>query len=168
MTRRPGLRAAIVLTVAAVTLVTTVAMALTTYRLQAGSTRDRFTASAQAAFDSDTQQAHQFLVRSTGFQSAVDGVAEYMEARLGLTWALVNFTPSSGPLSTSARGEYTPVAGAMLAFPGRLPVDLVDQARDHRGSVRYTAEGPDGSRLVIVGEVEPGLLLAEFYDLGAV
>ncbi|WP_367128692.1 ATP-binding protein [Saccharothrix sp. HUAS TT1] len=168
MTWRPGLRAAVVLTVAAVTLVTTVAMALTTYRLQAGTTRDRFTASAQAAFDSDAQQAHQFLVRTTGARSAVDGVAEYMSARLGLTWALVNFTPTSGDVSTSRDGGYVPVAGTGGSFPGGLPVAEVDRARGRLGSVRYTAETPDGPRLVIVGEVEPGLLLAEFYDAGRV
>ncbi|MEU4449049.1 HAMP domain-containing sensor histidine kinase [Actinosynnema sp. NPDC050801] len=168
LTWRPGLRAAIVLTVAAVTLLTTVAMALTTYQLQAGSTRQRFTASAQAAFDSDAQQAHQFLVRGTAFGSAVDGVAEYMRARLGLTWALVNFTPTSGPVSTSRDDEYVPVAGTGGSFPGQLPVSEVDQARNRWGSVRYTADTPAGPQLVIVGEVEPGLLLAEFYDARAV
>ncbi|ROP42504.1 sensor histidine kinase [Saccharothrix texasensis] len=160
---RPGLRAAIVLTVAAVSLVTTAAMALTTYQLQAGSAQERFTASAQAAFDSDTQQAHQFLVRSTAFESAVGGVAEYMGARLGLTWALVNFTPTSGPVSTAADGRYVPVAGTGGSFAGQLPVSRVDEARRGGRSVRYTADTPDGPQLVIVGEVEPGLLLAEFY-----
>jgi two-component system sensor histidine kinase MtrB len=164
VTWRPGLRAGIVLTVAVVTLVTTVAMALTTYHLQAGTTRDRFTASAQAAFDSDTQQAHQFLVRSTAFESAVVGVAEYMRARLGLTWALVNFTPTSGDVSTSRDGMYVPVAGTTGSFPGQLPVSKVDEARQRRGAVRYTVDTPDGPQLVIVGEVEPGLLLAEFYN----
>ncbi|MBB5960603.1 two-component system sensor histidine kinase MtrB [Saccharothrix tamanrassetensis] len=163
MTWRPGLRAGIVLTVVVVTLVTTVAMALTTYHLQAGATRERFTAAAQAAFDSDTQQAHQFLVRSTDFKSVVDGVAEYMRARLGLTWALVNFTPTSGPVSVSRDGMYVPVAGTGW-FPGQLPMSEVDQVRDRRGSVRYTVDTPEGSQLVIVGEVEPGLLLAEFYN----
>lgn len=161
---RPSLRAAIVLTVAAVSLVTTAAMALTTYQLQAGSARERFTASAQAAFDSDAQQAHQFLVRGAGFESAVGGVAEYMRARLGLTWALVNFTPTSGPVSTAEDGRYVPVAGTGGSFAGQLPVSEVDAARDRRGSVRYTADTPDGPQLVIVGEVEPGLLLAEFYN----
>jgi two-component system, OmpR family, sensor histidine kinase MtrB len=165
VTWRPSLRAGIVLTVAVVTLVTTVAMAFTAYRVQAGTTRDRFDAAAQAAFDSDTQQAHQFLVRGAGFESAVAGVAEYMRARLGLTWALVNFTPTSGPVSTSRDGTYVPVAGTAESFPGRLPVSEVDAARGRLGSVRYTVDTPDGSRLVIVGEVEPGLLLAEFYDL---
>lgn len=164
MTWRPSLRAGIVLTVAVVTLVTTVAMAFTTYRLQAGTTRDRFTASAQAAFDSDTQQAHQFLVRGAAFESAVGGVAEYMRARLGLTWALVNFTPTSGPVSTARDGRYVPVAGTAGSFPGQLPVSKVDQTRHRLGSVRYTVDTPDGSQLVIVGEVEPGLLLAEFYS----
>ena len=161
---RPSLRAAIVLTVAAVSLVTTVAMALTTYRLQAGSARERFTASAQAAFDSDAQQAHQFLVRGTGFESAVGGVAEYMRARLGLTWALVNFTPTSGPVSISTNGRYVPVAGTGGSYAGQLPVSQVDEARQRLGSVRYTVDTPDGPQLVIVGEVEPGLLLAEFYN----
>ncbi len=164
MTWRPSLRAAIVLTVAAVSLLTTVAMALTTYQLQAGSARERFAASAQASFDSDAQQAHQFLVRGTGFGSAVDGVAEYMRARLGLTWALVNFTPTSGPVSTSADGRYVPVAGTGGLFPGQLPVSEVDEARRRWGSVRYAVDTPEGPQLVIVGEVEPGLLLAEFYN----
>ncbi|TQM78658.1 two-component system sensor histidine kinase MtrB [Saccharothrix saharensis] len=164
MTWRPGLRAAVVLTVAGVSLVTTVVMALTTYQLQAGSARERFTASAQAAFDSDAQQAHQFLVRSAAHESKVDGVADYMGARLGLTWAVVNFTPTSGPVSRAEGDRYAPVAGT---YTGQLPRSEVDRARHHRGSVRHTADTPDGPRLVIVGEVEPGLLLAEFYDVRA-
>ncbi|MGW4115667.1 ATP-binding protein [Actinosynnema sp. NPDC004786] len=166
MTWRPSLRAAVVLTVLAVTLVTTVAMALVTYRLQAATTRDRFAASAEAAFDSDAQQAHQFLVRATAFDSAVSGVAEYMRGRLGLTWALVNFTPTSGPVSGVADGGYLPVAGTGGAVRGRLPADAVDAARRHGHSVSYTATTPEGPQLVIVGEVEPGLLLAEFYNTG--
>lgn len=164
MTWRPSLRAAVVLTVLAVTIVTTVAMALVTYRLQAATTRDRFAASAEAAFDSDTQQAHQFLVRATAFESAVSGVAEYMRGRLGLTWALVNLTPTSGPVSGVADGGYLPVAGTGGASRGRLPVDAVDSARRYGHSVSYHATTPDGPQLVIVGEVEPGLVLAEFYN----
>ncbi|GAA1341291.1 sensor histidine kinase [Saccharothrix algeriensis] len=165
MTWRPGLRAGIVLTVVLVTLVTTVAMALTTYGLQAGAARERFAASARAGFDSDAQQAHQFLVHSAAFESPVAGVAEYMRARLGLTWALVNFTGTSGPLSSAEGGHYVPVAGSAGSSPDRLPVAEVDRARQRRTPLSYPVDTPDGPQLAIVGEVEPGLLLAEFYNM---
>ncbi|MFD7657341.1 hypothetical protein ACFV4N_25480, partial [Actinosynnema sp. NPDC059797] len=135
MTRRLGLRGAVVLTVAVVTVVTTVAMATTAYLLQAGATRERFADSAQASFDSDAQQAHQFLVRSAEFESVVAGVAEYMRARLGLTWAVVNRTPTSGPLSAVSGGMYVPVEGTGGRHPGQLPASTLDALG--RGSTRY-------------------------------
>lgn len=162
MTRRLGLRGAVVLVVVLVTVVTTAAMATTAYLVQAGATRERFADSAQASFDSDAQQAHQFLVHSTAFESTVAGVARYMTARLGLTWAIVNRTPTSGPLSATSDGMYVPVEGTGGRHPGQLPVAVVDSVTT--GSVRYTADTPDGPQLVIVGEVEPGVLLAEFYS----
>ncbi|GAA3465283.1 HAMP domain-containing sensor histidine kinase [Saccharothrix longispora] len=76
---------------------------------------------------------------------------------------MVNFTPSSGALSTARDGAYLPVAGTASAFPGQLPVPEVDRARERLSSVRYTADTPEGPQLVIVGQVEPGVLLAEFY-----
>ncbi|GAA3873487.1 HAMP domain-containing sensor histidine kinase [Saccharothrix violaceirubra] len=151
---RLGLRGVVVLTVVLVTVVTTVAMATTAYLIQAGATRTRFAESAQASFDSDAQQAHQFLVRSTEFRSVVAGVAEYMRARLGLTWTIVNRTSTSGPLSVKSDGTYLPVAGS----GDPLAESLVDDLES--GSVRYEED----SRLVIVGEVEPGVVLAEFYS----
>ncbi|MBW4716433.1 HAMP domain-containing histidine kinase [Saccharothrix sp. SC076] len=135
-------------------------MALTTYHLQESTTRDRFAASARAGFDSDVQQAHQFLVRSAEFDTHVSGVAEYMSARLGLTWALVNLTPTSGPVSTARDGAYVPVAGTA---PGPIPVSTVDEALARRVP-SYEIDTPNGRQLAIVGEVEPGLLLAEFYS----
>ncbi|MEU5693031.1 HAMP domain-containing sensor histidine kinase [Actinosynnema sp. NPDC020468] len=161
MTRRLGLRGVVVLTVVLVTVVTTVSMAATAYLVQAGATRARFAAAAQASFDSDAQQAHQFLVRTEARQSAVEGVAEYMRARLGLTWALVNRTATSGPLSAVTDGRYVPVEGTGGHYPGQLPQSTVEGL--DRGSVRYPVDTPEGPMLVVLGEVEPGLLLAEFY-----
>ncbi len=165
MTWRPGLRASIVLTVALVTVVTAVAMALTTYNLQADGSRQRFADSARVGFASDAQQAHQFLVRGSSTESKVAGVAEYMRARLGLTWALVNFTPTSGPVSAAWKGEYLPVEGTDGEYPGQLPVSELNRARLRDGPQYYNVDTPDGPQLVIVGEVEPGLLLAEFYSM---
>ncbi|KAA2261455.1 HAMP domain-containing histidine kinase [Solihabitans fulvus] len=161
-----GLRASIVLTIVLVTTVTTAAMVVIAYNLQAGAARSRFTASAQASFDSDKQQAHQFLVQSSSRGSVVQGVASYMHGRLGLTWAVIDFAGWSDKPATVVDGMYTAAAGTGGAERGQLPVAELDVARRGvpLGSVSYTVDTHDGAQLVIVGLVEPDVLLAEFYS----
>lgn len=182
---RLGLRASIALTIAAVTLTATAVMALVPYQLQASAARDRFTAAAQAGFISDAQQARQrqSLALPTPSRpprpgapgparpptasadgSRVDGVADYMRGRLGVTWAVFNFKPTFGQVSTVQDGRYT-VAAATAGFDaGQLPASTVDQARQSPRPVTYTADIEADQRLIIIGQVNPDLLLAEFYS----
>jgi two-component system, OmpR family, sensor histidine kinase MtrB len=172
---RLGLRTSIALTIAAVTLTATAVMALVPYQLQASTARERFTAAALAGFESDARQAGRPVFRGRpSVGSKVDEVADYMNGRLGITWAVFNFNPTFGQVSTVQDGRYT--VSAATAEPGppggaprwidhrQLPVSTVDQARHSQRPVIYTADTEAGQRLIIIGPVVPDLLLAEFYS----
>ncbi|MCP3800653.1 HAMP domain-containing histidine kinase [Allokutzneria sp. A3M-2-11 16] len=161
---QPGLRASIALTVVLVTFVATGMVALVTYRLQVGATLDRFSASARASFESDAQQAHQFIVKTTPAGSKVDQIAEYMEGRLGLSgWAVVNLKATSGPVSPVVAGEYASVAGSSGLEEHRWPAEQVEGARRQLKPATAWAEIHGDTRLVLVGQVNPDLLLVETY-----
>ncbi|AHH99238.1 sensor histidine kinase [Kutzneria albida] len=158
---QPGLRTSITLTAVAVTLIATVATALVAYQLQSGATRERFVESARAGFGADAQQAHQFLVQSNSGAPKVDQVAKYMTGRIGLSWAIVNLKPLNGPVATVQNDVYS-LSAASPGFSGaRPPVSAVEQVRrDPRTPVTYGA----GQQVVVLGEVEPDLLVAEYYS----
>ncbi|SDN47697.1 sensor histidine kinase [Allokutzneria albata] len=160
---QPGLRASIALTVVMVTLVATGVVALVTYRLQVGATLDRFSASAHASFESDAQQARQFIVKTAPTGSEVDKVAEYMEGRLGLSgWAVINLKPTSGPVSRWVRGEYTSVAASPGLGNQRWPANQVEPAQGQRSAASWATIHGD-TRLVLMGPVNSDLLLVETY-----
>ncbi|MFB9908949.1 sensor histidine kinase [Allokutzneria oryzae] len=162
---QPGLRASIALTVVLVTFAATVAVALVAYQLQAGATRDRFTASAQAGFGSDAQQAHQFIVKTVLDRSKVDLIADYMRGRLGLAgWAVLDMKGASGPVSTYADGKYSNSAASPGLARHWWPAGPVDQARRRPTPVSEWMEVNGDTRLVIIGQVSPGLLLVETYS----
>ncbi|GAB3439629.1 sensor histidine kinase [Actinophytocola sediminis] len=163
---RLGLRTSIALTIAAVTLTATAVMALVPYQLQANAARARFTTAAMAGFVSDAQQArkHRSTDPARVDASKVDHVADYMRGRLGVTWALFNFRPTSGQVSTVRDGRYTVGATTERWDHGQLPISTVDKARTATRPVPYTADTETGQRLIIIGQVSPDLLLAEYYS----
>jgi len=159
---RLGLRAGITLTVLLLVVAATVAMALVAYRLQAGPSRERFAASALAGFSSDAQQANRHQEPEGG--SKVDRVADFMDGRLGLQWAVVNLRSSSGATSTRVGDAYTAVA-ASQGFVWTLPAAELDAARATFGPLTFTArDTDDDGQFVVVGLVSTDLLLVEFYS----
>ncbi|WP_086820738.1 cell wall metabolism sensor histidine kinase WalK [Allokutzneria sp. NRRL B-24872] len=161
---QPGLRASIALTVVLVTFVATGAVALVTYRLQVGATLDRFSASANAGFDSDVQQAHQFTVKTPTVSSKVDQIADYMKGRLGLSgWAVVNLNGRAGQVSDFEGGRYSSVAGSPGMEDQWWPGWLIDQNRQWPRKATTWAEIHGDTRLVLVGEISPDVMLVETY-----
>lgn len=122
---RPGLRTSIVLTVIAITVAATGAMAGLSYQLQQTEIRTRFTQAALADFSSDRQQIHQWLVNSRAVdESKLFSVGQYLDGRLALDWSIVNFNDALGPRSPLGPNGYEPVLGRQ----GPVDKDEVDKA----------------------------------------
>ena len=164
MSWRFGLRASIALTVVLVTVLATATTALVSYRLQAGAIRARFIRSAQADFGSDAQQAHQFLSRLSSGDSKVDQVAQYLNGRLALNWYIINLRDSDGPVSQRVGSGYLSVAESNGVGSTSFPASLVDPARQQLAPITITSSVRGSLSLVIVGQVEPDLLVVEAYS----
>ncbi|GAA4533830.1 sensor histidine kinase [Amycolatopsis samaneae] len=161
---RPGLRESIALTVVLMTVAATVAMAFVAYRIQAGSTRERFEESAKAGFGADAQQANKHARWPEA--PRVVNVADFMAGRIGLTWAIVNLQATSGPTSAVEGDQYVPVAKSVGVPDGPdLPVAEIDRVRNTVHVRTYTLDTVNTPRYAVVGEVSPNLVLVEFYSL---
>jgi two-component system, OmpR family, sensor histidine kinase MtrB len=84
-----GLRARIIAAVVLVTLAATVAMAFTAYKLQESETKQRFALAADAAFESDLNQARRAL-RAPTDEDPLLVVHDYMSGESGATWTAIN------------------------------------------------------------------------------
>ena len=157
----PGLRTSIVLTVVAITVAATGAMAGLSYQLQQNEIRERFRQAALADFGSDRQQIHQWLVNSrSSDESKLYSAGEYLDGRLALDWSLLNFNDSLGPQSSLGPNGYTPVLGRS----GPVNKDKVDEALLSETNTSSYTDFADGSlNLIIIGQAEPGMLLVENY-----
>jgi two-component system sensor histidine kinase MtrB len=158
----PGLRTSIVLTVVAITVAATGAMALLSYQLQQGEIRDRFQAAALADFSSDRQQIHQWLVNSRAVdESKLFSVGQYLDGRLALDWSIVNFNNALGPRSPLGPNGYEPVLGRQ----GPVDKDQADLAMQSEGNTSGYTDFSDGSlNQIYLGQAEPGMLLVESYS----
>jgi two-component system sensor histidine kinase MtrB len=157
-----GLRARIAVTVVLVTLLATGAVAFTAYQLEQSATLARFSAAAEAGFDSDRSQAGNHIPL-TGRRSNTLAVTDFMRGRLGVEWAVLDFTADQAPPRVIG-GDYVPTAGSAGVFvAGQLPVAQVQSVLDG-GRVSFDSSTGVGPRLTIIGEVDQGLVLAEFYN----
>ncbi|RIJ69831.1 sensor histidine kinase [Nakamurella silvestris] len=136
-------------------------MAVVAYRLQAGSTRDRFVASALAGFASDAQQANKHENPEGG--SKVDRVADFMQGRLGLQWAVVNLRGPSGPLSTRVDDRYLP-AVVSQGFDGVVPAAAIEIALEGLAPFTFSTDTGNDPQFVVAGQVSTDLVLVEFYS----
>jgi two-component system sensor histidine kinase MtrB len=158
----PGLRTSIVLTVVAITVAATGAMAGLSYQLQQSEIRQRFVAAAWADFSSDRQQIHQWLRNNRApDESKLHSVGQYLDGRLALDWSIVNFNEAIGPRSPLGPAGYVPVLGR------EFPVDRarVDEAMHSEANTSSYTDFSDGSlNQILIGQAEPGMLLVESYS----
>jgi two-component system sensor histidine kinase MtrB len=186
MTWRLGLRTSIALTVVLVTTLATAAMALVTYQLQTGPTKDRYIASATVNFLYDARQLSQ-QVNAAASTTGIDdsGFRDYKLSRPGVIWAVLTAkrTRSPGPTgespgpiagspgSPAQDGVFTAIAGnsgpllSQLAAPeADLVRSAVNLARQSAQPVTRIVNTKLGPQLIIVGQLGPGLLFAEAYN----
>lgn len=119
MTWRLGLRTSIALTVVLITMAATAAMALVTYQLQTGPTRDRYVADATVNFLYDARKlSEQVNVATNTSGIDVKDFHGYQLSRPGIFWAVLTARRVRNP-GSPAPGA--PTAGP--AVPGPPPAD---------------------------------------------
>ncbi|UVS79206.1 HAMP domain-containing sensor histidine kinase [Actinokineospora sp. UTMC 2448] len=145
------------MTVMLITVAASIAVAALSYQMQSGPAWDRFAASALAGFRSDAQQAARHF--GAPGSSKVERIADFMEGRLGVAWAVVDLRGA-----TAADGvRYTAAAGSP-GHPGDLRVDEIDIARQGLDPVTYTADDGPRAWFAVAGTVSPDIVLVEFYN----
>jgi two-component system sensor histidine kinase MtrB len=156
------LRARIAVTVVLVTLTATGAVAFAAYQLEQSATLARFAAAAEAGFESDLSQAGNHIPLS-GTRSRAGAVTDFMGGRLGVEWAVLDFTPGRTPPKIVG-DDYVPDSSSQSGYvPGQLPIEQVQSVLEG-GTVSFDATTSAGPRLIIIGQVDRYLVLAEFYN----
>jgi two-component system sensor histidine kinase MtrB len=186
VTWRLGLRTSIALTVVLITTIATAAMALVTYQLQTGPTKDRYVAYATVDFLSDARQLSQ-QVNAASYATGID-VNEFRGYKLnhpGVIWAVLTSKrtrnrgpdglspgPTAGSPGSPAQGEMFgvvagnsgPLISQLEAPEADLMRSAVDLARESAQPVTRLVNTKLGPQLLIIGQLGPGLLFAEAYN----
>ncbi|SFB43145.1 two-component system, OmpR family, sensor histidine kinase MtrB [Amycolatopsis marina] len=156
-----GLRTRIVIAVVLVTTVATTGMAFTAYQLQAEQTTKRFTAAAQAGFNSDLQ-AVLTRVHNNTWSNRTEAAADYMRGREGVSWGLFDFYVDGR--QEAVDGYYPPESLAAGSDSFRWPADLINQAREGESASKLV-ESADDPAFLLAEEVMPGFVLAQRYSM---
>ncbi|WP_163568089.1 sensor histidine kinase [Fodinicola feengrottensis] len=178
MTWRLGLRASIALTVVLVTTLAAAVMALVTYQLQTGPTRDRYIGAATVNFLYDARQlSEQVNAATVATKIDVNKFRDYKLTRPGIIWAVLTAKVDSSPGGSISRDaapgdeKFVVTAGnsSLLVSQLSLPeADMVQSAvslaRRSPQPVTRIVNTKLGPKLIIVGQLGPGLLFAEAFD----